>query len=299
MLDADGGVGKSTLCLAWAAALSRGLHPITFVPLAGGPVKTLYLHKGEDSDEELETIYRANRGVPGMIEYAGEGLNFDSKGLRELEETIIDGDFGFVVVDALFYFLEGAVKGEGYAALDCVGVLTGLNKVAANTRAGFMCQRHTTKGVIGKAASELGMGSVQFRNSFRGQLVARYHPDKRGVVVVTDEKGSILNPKAEHFCYRRMGNEVEYLQREANPFDTVGGLPLTKVVSAERMLSDLLSGQWMTVQAIFECCKEAGIGRRTVEEAKAKLPIKYRRGGPDGPVFATIEIEKDEFEDPN
>jgi hypothetical protein len=296
LLDADGGIGKSTLCLAWAASLSRGIHPTKFTTLEA-PIRTLYLHKGEDTDEELETVYRANGGLEGFLEFAGADLEFDSAGLRLVQETIEDGKFGLVVVDALFYFIDQVVK-DSAVAMDVVGVIAGLNKVAFETGASFLNVRHTTKGHMNKLASELGMGSVQFRNSHRGQLVARFHPDKRGVVVVTDEKGSILNPRGEHFCFLKVGAELQYLHGIEDPFSNGSVSPecKTKLTNAERIITDMLTGEWVPVHQIFLACKELGINKRTVETAKAKLAIRYRRGGPEGPVYATIPVE-DPFAD--
>lgn len=283
LFDADGGTGKTSLALAWAAALSRGLHPVTFKPLPGGPVKTLYLHKGEDTDDELETVYRANLGVPGMIIYAGEDLVLNEPGICELQDTILEEGTRFVVVDALFYFLHGVVKDAG-VALDVMGVMKRLTDVARLTGATFLNIRHTTKGVIGKSASELGMGSVQFRNSHRGQLVARYHPDLRGAVVVTDEKGSLLVPKGDHFVYRRIGHEVQYLERIPNPFEGSG--QATEKKSKEKQAQDIIramvTGVWTPSVQVYKACADAGISTNTVKAAGKGLSVEHRKSSASG-----------------
>jgi hypothetical protein len=293
LLDADGGTGKTTMALAWAAALSRGLHPITFQPLPEGPVKTIYLHKGEDTDDELYTVYLANGGVPGMILFGGDDLMFDEPGVCNLLDTILDTDARLIVVDALFYFIQGVVR-ESNDALQVLSVMKRLNDVAAETKATFLNIRHTAKGVVGKAASDLGMGSVQFRNSHRGQLVARWHPETKGLVVVTDEKGSLLVPRGEHFAYRRIGQQVEYVRNVPNPFEgpEADAQTRSKLRRAEEFLREALRGAYVPVNQILEDGKALGIGKRTIEEARANIGVKWMRSGPDGCILLYLPPEE-------
>lgn len=285
LFDADGGVGKTTMALQWAAALSRGVHPLDAnVPLDGGPVKTLYLHKGEDGSDELETVYRANGGVTGMLVFVNEksspGLKFDPEGLGKIKRAIRRENFGLVIVDALFYFLEGLV-GSGYDALDVMPTIQRMNDVARETGATFWNVRHTTKGSIGTAASNLGMGSTAFRNSHRGQLVARLHPEKQGAVVVTDEKGSLLNPKGEFFMFRRVGHAVEYILDQPNPFDKTSAdeqmlAKAAKLDQAKAFLRSKLTGEWVATADVISEGAGQGIARRTIERARSLLGVQCR-----------------------
>jgi AAA domain len=278
LLDADGGVGKTSLALAFAAAMSQGVHPTTFQPLEV-PVTTLYLHKGEDSDEELMTVYRANGGKEGRIHFAGDDISFNAAGRRAVKEAIEDTGAKFVVVDALYYFLEGVVK-DANSALDLVGIMQGLNQVAEATRATFLNIRHTGKATVGKAISDLGMGSVQFRNSHRGQLVCRWHPSERGVVVVTDEKGSLLVPRGEHFCYRRVDCEVQYVRNMPNPFDQAADASdMTKLGEAKRFLTDILTGRYVASEDVMTQGKQRGLSPRTLIRASTELNVTKTRSG--------------------
>ena len=286
LLDADGGVGKSAMSVAWAAAMSRGLHPTTLRALPQGPVRTLYLHKGEDDDAELETVYRANGGQQGMIAYVGEaqcpGLRFDHAGLRMIKEAILDGGFKFIVVDALFYFLTG-LAGDGNKAMEVLPVLARMNRVAHETQATFLNIRHTRKpGAQGGANSDAGMGSVQFRNSHRGQLTARWYPDKPGIVLVTDEKGSLLNPRGDHFCYRREGLMIEYVHDLPNPDLRVEVREVdTKLAYATEWLENLLSNAWVLSRHVESLANEKRISGRTLMRARKDLGVvSSMRGEP-------------------
>lgn len=311
LFDADGGVGKTTMALQWAAALSRGVHPLDANEiLEGGPVKTLYLHKGEDGCDELETVYRANGGVPGMLvfvsEKSGHGLKFDPEGLGKIKRAIKREGFGLVIVDALFYFLDGLV-GTGYDAVDVMPVIQRMNDVASETGVTFWNVRHTTKGSIGTAASNLGMGSTAFRNSHRGQLVARKHPDVRGAVVVTDEKGSLLNPQGEFFMFRRVGHEVQYILDQPNPFEKESAADQlaarsAKLELAKTLLRERLTGEWVSTKDVLSAGQALGIGKRTIEKARSLLGVQHRTlaVGEKNVTYLHIPrpfIEKDPYED--
>lgn len=215
LLDAEGGAGKSSLMIGVAAGLSIGQLPCGEGPCE--PRKILYLHSGEDTSEELHTVYLANGGDASMISYHAEAFPFDNAGIEYLRELIEESGASLVIVDSLFYFLIGAVR-ETNDAFSVLPTMQKLQKVYRDTSSTGVHLRHTKKGSVGVQASELGMGTVQFRNSHRGQLMMRWHPDNRGVVVVTDEKGSILVRRGEGFQFKRQGLEIQYLTSELNPF---------------------------------------------------------------------------------
>jgi len=216
--DADGGTQKTTLLLAVAAGFSIGK-----LPCGDGDcdkVKTAYFHKGEDDSAELATVYRANYGDLSMIEFfEDQAFCLSSEGLKVLEDTLVEGGFTNVVFDALIYFCSHLQREAWKDPQAILPVLHGLSLVARRTNCTINNIRHTTKGAPGKAASELGFGSVQFRNSHRGQMVMRYHPDVTGLIVVTDEKGSLLSARGDAFAFRRQGGEVLYVSNFDNPFD--------------------------------------------------------------------------------
>lgn len=286
LLDGDGGVGKTSLALAWTAAMSRGLHPLDFQPLPEGPVKTLYMHKREDTDEELMTVYLANGGVPGMILFAGDDIVFDRDGLRLVEETIEDNGIKLCIVDAFMYFCQNIVK-DANTALDVLRVMEILNVVASKTGCTFWDLRHFKKGKI-EDASQVGIGSVQFRNSHRGQMVCRKHPTNHGAVVVTCEKGSLLVPKADHFIYRRVDLEVQYIKNAGNPFDPSDEAGATrdaggrsKVTAAKALIREICTGVYVESKIVYEKCGAAGISSRTVSTARDELKVMTVKR-PDG-----------------
>lgn len=217
LFDAKGGVGKSSLMLNWAAALSRGVDPLTGLELACGPVKTLYLHKGEDTEEELQTVYMGNGGRIGFIGFAGEDFMFNTAGLNRVEETISDFGYRLVIVDPLYSFMVGVVNNPN-DALSVLPVVGEITRIAARTGATFVDIRHMRKGATQSSekesvdVTEMGMGSVTFKNTHRGQLIATYVDGYPGLIKVIDGRGSIMRKAStEPFHYRRVGLEVKYI----------------------------------------------------------------------------------------
>lgn len=214
LVDADGGVGKSSWLLSLAAAMSRGQSPIGTMRQASA--RTLYCYQDSDSTEEYETVYRANGGLPGSIAFFNGHEMLTPDFADKVISTIKQGGFSFVVFDPLLYYFAGLTTNTD-KAIDVLPGCRQANRILEATGACGAAVRHVTKGKKDKAASDLGMGSVQFRNSFRGQLVLRWHPEEAGVVVATDEKGSLLVPRGPHFCFKRNDLRIEYISMP-NPF---------------------------------------------------------------------------------
>lgn len=274
LLDADGGTGKSSFCLGLAAGGSHGVTPVTGAKCETW--KTLYLIGDADKAHDYETVYRASGGQCGFLSYKQGVFRLDDDGLRRLEEQIEIGSFGLVVIDVLFYYIRGPVENSNDFMDSCeVGRQLGL--IAERTGCCILALRHTTKGAVGRAASELGMGSAAFRDTFRGQLVMRKHPEERGLIVVTDEKGSILVTQGEPFAFRRTGEHgaIEYVKDFVNPFDPqyAPGRPAVKTLAArDFLIAELTEGDQRVseLRNIAEC---RGIHAKQLYKAKDELRI--------------------------
>lgn len=286
--DADGGSHKTGALTAISAGLTSGRDVINRIEC--DPIKVLYLHKGEDLSEEIETVFRANGGESSRIRYAmSPALVFDEKGIELLGNTLADGKFGLLVVDAFFYFLLGLMKGTN-DNLPALAVMQPYNAMLAALGVCAVDLRHTTKGKLDKEASELGMGSQQFRNSHRGQLVARYDPQDESEnkrVIVTDEKGSLLNPRGKPFAFRRHGLEIQFIQEDVdNPFvspeleafqkrDKRGNNSKKRDACSDWLLSTL-AGCALRVDAVLERGADAGYSKTMIFEAKKMVALSTR-----------------------
>lgn len=282
LLDADGGTGKTTIAAALAAWLSQGWSMMG--SYNGPPVNTLYLHRHEDENDEIHTVFVRNGGDPKRIFYITREANWfpTKQGCIELERTIRELNIGNVVIDPLFSFLA-ALPNSRDLMKDQMAVYTALDPlmdVYAHTGAVGVHLRHTVKGQVDKAASELGMGSQGFRNRHRGQLVMRYHPDKeqyRGVVGLTDEKGSLLTYKGEPFFFRKTDQlQIEQiLNITEDPWEkrqvTPGGEAQQR---ANDWLQNFLRGDVKYVRDVRNAAEQAGIGVSALYRAKQALGVE-------------------------
>lgn len=277
--DADGGTGKTSLLAAIAAGFSIGQLPCGDGPCE--PIRTAYFHKGEDDNDEIATIFKANGGDLSMITWFNSPeFNLHDEGLEALEKTIIKGEYKFVVFDALIYFCQHLQREGWKDPMAILPSLQGLARVADRTGCCISNVRHTTKGIVGKQASELGFGSVQFRNSHRGQMVMRHHPTEKNLIIVTDEKGNLLSPRGEAFAFRRKGAEIEFVSDFDNPFDakdTFEARQATKAFAKDWLVKRL--SQPTSAQIIYEDGEKDGLHKRTLQRALKEIGgTSYRQG---------------------
>ena len=271
--DADGGTQKSSLLLSIAAGFSIGQ-----LPNGDGEcekARTAYFHKGEDTSNELATIFRANGGDFDYIEFFDDKQfgHLDDAGLEALHDILEQGQFGNAVFDALIYFC-GHLQSEGWKDPQAIlPTLQGLAHVGHATDACINNIRHTSKSGLGKEASALGFGSVQFRNSHRGQQVMRYSPREKGLVIVTDEKGSLLVPRAEPFAFRRQGHEIQYIADFDNPFDKGDFVAARNAAKehADNLLARLLETGPKRARDIEQVGKDHGVSLKSLRAALKRI----------------------------
>lgn len=281
LLDADGGVGKSSTVLAIAACGSNGYDPIRKQRIE--PFRTLYFG-GEDEGSDIRYIYEKMGGRPGFLEVKSDVFPIDEHHLALLEETIHDGGFKLVVFDSIAYYLGGLVE-DLNNAVALAKPLGGLRNVAIKTMVAILNLRHVGKGKDGKAISDLGIGSVQIRNAHRSQLVMRYHPDEDnfpGVRVLTHEKGSIRVARGPMFAWKYENDEflwvygideatLNYVPKKIseNPAHTI-----ERRVMVERWMLANLSGKYVVLKDMIDQLKSMGVSMKMIEQARSKLKVQ-------------------------
>lgn len=209
LVDGNSGTRKTTAMLAIAAGLSNGVLP------KGGkcpPCKTLYILKDKDTPAEYETVYRANGGKPGMIHYVqvdGDWFLSPEMMINIRNEIRLTGA-KLVVFDPFLYMLPVKDLSDPMAVAPYCAML---GQLAATCDASVVAVRHETKGGT-------GAGSWMLRAQFRGNLMIKKHPDRPGVILLIDDKGSILVPQGETLGFRGRGAGIEWLtETMENPFE--------------------------------------------------------------------------------
>lgn len=277
LLIADSGVGKSTLLLAFAAGMSKGQ-----LPNSGGschPVKTAYFIGDSDPAESYETMFRANGGVPEMVTWI--------KGLRPLDGSfksdvrkLARAGHRLIIIDPLMNYMA-LTKNDSNDGLQATDAFGNIADVAEECGVCILVAHHTGKGADRKSASEVHLGSVMLKARSRGYLYGRKSPGDKGLVIVTDEKGSLASPRGEAFAYRRVGNEVLYVTEFDNPFDSEGTAPKSKGFNCREWIIDMLTDQWTPSKVLSARAKDAGFSERTFERARTELvkELKILKGG--------------------
>lgn len=310
LLDAKGGAGKTTLCMALAACGSNGVSPITGEPCE--PWRTLYFHT-EDSPGEMKVVYRECGGQDGgfLIPFT-DPMELSDDGLSDLEDMISHFKAKLVVFDSIAYYMPGQIR----AMFDNVAIArlcNGLREVMRRTGCTCLNIRHTKQNTKGLPMSDWGTGGDQWRNSHRSQLVLVRHPSIGRQAAVFHLKASLLSPIAPGFGFSfdqgRFGwlptvNPAEYgIDETALPSmsqaPTVqrgerGPIPVKLQSAINAFVSVLSAGPKPYGQALDEVNKLAGCGKTVIFEARKVLGIVYT----DNPAMLSLPRGFDPFDHP-
>jgi hypothetical protein len=221
LLDAEGGIGKSTLLLMIAANLSRGIDPIgAYVGVeAPTPAKTLYFTT-EDSGEEIKSVYKQFGGRDGYVRHVDKPMAMDETALAALEKLIVRDGVRFVVFDpGITYMKPGSDVNNPKSVNE---FCSGLRGVAMRTGAAILIVRHFNKGALGKKdkpdLKAMGAGAMQWRDSVRSQLVMCWHPKEKGVRCIFHAKASMVVETQPPFGFRRDGTGIGLIFHDAYTF---------------------------------------------------------------------------------
>lgn len=297
LVDAHSGVGKSTMLLGIAAGLSQGITP------KGGscePARTLYFIGDNDTPEECETVYRANGGREKWVTYVKEPFSFSPEAFERIENYIREVGARLVIFDPFTYWMPVRDINDSVQVLP---FCQEIGRIAERTGATIVAVRHVPKSALQAGGLFAGIGSVQFRASFRGNLLVRPHPEEAGMTVVTDDKGSLLVERGKPLAFRRRNRwEVEWLADfDENPFEKAGerrdsgrpGVVGAKVKDEiERILAkDIVkTGDLMTaVMKSCDCSRPTFF--RTIKQMGVTASNGYYSLPPDYDPFADDNID--------
>ena len=224
LLDAEGGIGKSTLLLMIAANLSRGTDPI------GGylgidpptPAKTLYFST-EDSGEEVRSVYQKFGGLPGYVKHVDRPIPMTEDATEALEKLVSRDGYRLVIFDpGITYMKPGSNVNDPKSVNEFLSALRG---VAMRTGAAILIVRHFNKGALGKKdkpdVKAMGAGAMQWRDSVRSQLVMCWHPKEKGVRCIFHAKASMVVETQPPFGFRYEGRELGIIYHDSYTFTSL------------------------------------------------------------------------------
>lgn len=306
LLEAAPGKRKTAFLLSIAAALSQGKIPLTGEECK--PVKTAYIHNFDDSNDELETVFRACGGKTGfLIKIQDPELRLNSDGIQTIDSVIKSHGIGLVIIDPLIQLLLGIVRNTA-DDLEVSRALTPFQQYWSTLEeVAIWTVRHARKGGtdLKKAGpiTEQGMGSQMFFALFRGHQSIRAHtdPEKKNLMVFEDNKGSLLNRTGDYIIFERKGKYgyVEYLLDESNPFES-GDMPIYQKQKAceEWLKNTLAKNQHYSVKNVMETAEKIGFSEKTVKRARKNLNVKTYKTSGDGGWNIYIPVTQEGLYDP-
>jgi predicted ATP-dependent serine protease len=280
ILLGDGGLGKSFVTLAIAAAISRGqLLPGMETSF---PASDVIIQNAENS---WQTVIKPRLEMLGADCTKIHSINDSDKRLtltdERIEAAIRKHNAKYIVIDPIQSYLS-----ENFSMNRAESVrpaLMYLEHVAERTQAAVIIVGHISKG-RGKAQHK-GLGSVDIVNSVPSVLLLGraegLEPDER---VISHLKGN----------FSELGMSQKFRLNKTDGFQWVGESDITpddiinynakkekedksKVEEAADFLSEILADGAIPTAEVIELAEESGIAKRTLERARKEIGVKSEK----------------------
>ena len=281
-IQGDSGDGKSTFALNLAALLTRG-DPLPFSDDQHGPMNVIYLNTEDDADDTIVPRFMKANGVRDRLFFISEEqqrLNFSDE---RIGEAIRITGARACILDPVASYLGADVS------------MNLANEVRPRYESLIDVSRETGCAIIPIAHMNKAEGmSVKYRMSGSGDMVAvprsvltigrppdGEDPDHR---VMAQSKNNLarLGPS---ILFSVSDGAVEFIDTIDITADQLvkaigsGNPRETKQATAVRELPIILANGPVAQREIMEMMRAEGISQRTVELAKARLPITSVRIG--------------------
>jgi len=279
VLLGDGGIGKSFLSLAIAAAVTNG------APLPGNaavlPPADVIIQNAENP---LATVVKPRLELLGADCSRVHVINETERRLtladERIEAAITQHKARLVVADPLQSYLGLGVSMNRAETVRLI--LTRLEQMAERTGAAVLLVGHLNKG-NGKAQYR-GLGSVDIFNSVPSVLYLGISDDDPDIRVMVHGKSNLDS----------LGASLEFSLRKPEGFRWLGECDVTidellarkrpgsgggRLEEAEEFLQEVLSGSNAVAADIFAWAEENGISAKTLKRAKKNTGVKTVRQG--------------------
>lgn len=286
----DGGVGKSTLVQAIAAAITRGMALPGGVP--GIPRNVVILSAEEDTSAVVRPRVRlmgADLTRITVLDIDGEPLTLPS-GLDRLEARCREDDAGLLIVDTGPAFLDAGLKSNSEE--DIRRFLAPLRAMAERLRMVVIVLVHLNKD-SGRAAGHRIMGGAAWRNAPRQVLMVGGPPgeDPRETserLVVVEKNNLGVYPPAVSFrllpapddpsrAVVSWGQEIQGITAADIVGDPRSGEERSELEAAAEFLLVELGEGARPVKELESAAKDAGLAWATVKRAKDRVKAQSRK----------------------
>lgn len=233
VIDGDPGVGKSTLALGIAAAISVGGR---WFDGSQAPLGNVLLLSGEDGLADTVRPRLDAAGADPTRVHALTGVRFlhedgvrgerdpDLGDIAAIEAAIWAHDVRLVIVDVLMAFLPRGV--DSHKDQDVRAVLRRLKDLAESTGAAILLLRHLNKGAGGSALYR-GGGSIGIVGAARMGYLAVKDPDDPARVILAATKCNVAELPTS-LAYRLVGTDngaarIEWIEETEHTADELTG----------------------------------------------------------------------------
>ena len=271
LLAGDPGSGKSTISLFLASCVSNGIAmPFDTTPPISGNV--IYL-TAEDSNSDtirprLDTFGADCSKIAFLTKPVGENFNI-------LEDAIADLNAKLCVLDPVIGYIG---NGDLSRAGDMRPFMTRLGEIAEKHNCALLMVAHLNKNEGSKALYRT-LGSVDIVAHARSVLQITCEEDS-DIRTITHVKSSLAK-KGEPLSFI-IGDDsrIEFLENyeDATPTETL--IAPTKTRRAMEIMQARLHGRTTVPFSVLrQACIDAGLGERTISEAKKALGIvSFKKG---------------------
>ena len=279
IIQGDPGEGKTTFALRLAAACSSG-EPLCGMEITE-PFNVIYQTAEDGLGDTIKPRLIEAGANENMVLNIIEDTDPLSLSDKRIEKAITETNARLMILDPIQGYIDKNI--DINRANEIRSVLKKVATVAERTGCAIVLVGHLNK-AKGASAQYRGLGSIDFRAAARSVLlVGRLRKDPSIRIVVHDK--SSLAPEGKSIAFN-LGNDEGFYWVDG--YDEVTAEELlcgysaeTKTAVAEELIRDMLDdGEEVMADEIFRVAESKNISRRTVNEAKKKIPnIKTRKVG--------------------
>ena len=274
IVEGDGGEGKTTMILAVAAMLSRGVQPPALVnghleeEKNVEPITIFYASNEDEIEDSTIPCFLRNGGDLTRFAYSGELEHHITLNEEELTDIIQETGARLLIIDPFQSFLpKGTHLGNVTQMRE---VFTMLSNVAKATGSALVLVGHLNKNEASKDIHR-GMGSADISASVRSILLVYMNKEDRTKRYIRAIKSNF--DEADFTPVALTLNQERILSFEET--DELMIAPEIKTVHklerAVAILRECLENGPVSIEEIFMKCDSAGIGDRTARRAMRRI----------------------------
>jgi len=277
LLIGDPGIGKSTIAVNIAAALSTG-RPILeseSEPIIGSVIYQSAEDNVADTLKPRLMAAGADCSKIAVIECGGLDISDDC---QILENAIRDTKSKLLLLDPLQAYI--GKDADMCRAADMRRLMGGLAVIAEKHECVILTIGHMNK-ASGAKSLYRGLGSIDIAASARSVMLIERSGDDPDTRVISHIKSS-LAPEGRPLAFRiERDSSVSFLGTYEGEFATPGMADDGKRECASNTILSLLSGGPRSSADVHKACSVVGVSERTANRAKKDLGIRSIRR-PDG-----------------